>query len=137
MKFSPIISFNFLLLCFLFFSGTIIIWMVVFLTLPLYMFLMLSSFFFMLFFLSLLWLDEFYYPLFEFAGPFICLIQLMLNPSIEFFDAVIVFLQDCNFCLILSYISYVLLKFSLCSCLVFLSLVSIFVNMTFNSSLGK
>lgn len=79
------------------------------------------------FFLVLLWLDEFHYPILKFAGTFFSpVVVCYWNPSIGFLYAVNVFFRSIIFVWYFLGFSIYLWKFSLCSCLNS-DLVSIFI----------
>lgn len=75
--------------------------------------------------------------LFKLSYPFFCLIQLLLNPSSEFFGPVIVFFKSMIYVWYFLTFSLSLLKCLLCLCIVLLTFMSLIMRVIFNSLTGK
>ena len=86
-------------------------------------------------FFLLFWLGDFHYSIFQITYAFFRVSpSLSLVPSSVFFISVIVFFSS-GWCFFI--FSTSLIKFSLCSPILFLNSASIFINNTLNSSSGK
>ena len=88
---------------------------------------MLSSLFQSFFFFLPFWLNEFHCPVFQFTGPSFCFIWFAVEPSTVFSSSDIVFSSSGTSSWYFPLFSTSLLKFSLCSPIVLLNLVRIFV----------
>lgn len=95
----------------------------------------LSLLFKIVLFFLLLYLCEFHCLVLQFADLFCDSSSMLLNPSSIFFSSTI--LQLCNFCLELIIFSISLLEILLCSSILLLNSVSMFMTITWNSLSGK
>lgn len=80
------------------------------------------SLFFFFFFPT--WLDEFHWPVFKFTNPFFWLLGLLPKLSVEFFQ---LYSSALSF-LFCTFKIFPMLKFSLCSCIVFLNFLTVIPN---------
>lgn len=92
----------------------------------------LFSLFLVIFLNFCLWLDDFYWPIFEFSDPFL---HLILS-AVDLLYCIFLF-SYCELFGTFKIYSVFLLKCSLCSCTALLSLVSIFMTIIWNSLSGK
>ena len=88
---------------------------------------------FKFFFFLLLCFGEFHYPVFQNIDSFFVSSSLLLKLSSVFFSLVIVFFRSLTSVWQFCTFSVSLLKFLLCSFVLFLSLISIFMTITLNS----
>ena len=85
----------------------------------------------------LLWLNEFHFPFLGFTDTFFIWCSMLLNPSIEFYNKIIVFFSSMISVYYFLIFSVSLFRFSLYSCIVLQTSVSIFMTIISNSLSGK